>query len=171
MTDQHLKVTGHLVLDTMAFATGANMFALITLSDPVQMALIQAAFGFLTVTFGGVITLMLKRMERNVEQAKKAIVQTQEKMETLEKNTNSIKDELVRVTRSNALQEGETMGKEKADAKTQAKAEAKAEAAAAAPPAAPAAAPGVAPAPGQIPFSGASGTIELKATVHPPPKT
>jgi len=80
------------------------------MSDAVQVALIVAAvpavFGIVQTIIMNRHTRQLAQMQADAAKTQTAIEETNAAIVTLEKNTNSIKDELVRVTRNEALWEG-----------------------------------------------------------------
>lgn len=61
------------------------------MSDAVLIALITMVGALLTTALGVVNTLLMKKLAKDGEETKEAVA-------TLEKNTNSIKDALVKVT-------------------------------------------------------------------------
>ncbi len=77
------------------------------MSDAVTISLIAAVGAFTSAVLGMVNNAIAQRNSTHLAQAKDAIV-------TLEKNTNSIKDELVRVTASSEFAKGLKQGTENA---------------------------------------------------------
>lgn len=75
------------------------------MSDVVAVALISAIPGIFAATIGFVNNVLGRRNARHLEAQKDAIV-------TLEKNTNSIKDALVKVTGESEFAKGLKRGQE-----------------------------------------------------------
>jgi hypothetical protein len=69
------------------------------MSDPVIISLISGAFSFAAALLAFLNNMVAQRNSRHIAQARDAIV-------TLEKNTNSIKDALVRVTAESEYAKG-----------------------------------------------------------------
>jgi len=92
------------------------------MSDTVLIALIAASPSMVASLFGYLklrrITALTEKNEQHLAETKTALTETKTAIVTLEKNTNSIKDELVAVTRSAALAKGNLEGRAEAKAET-----------------------------------------------------
>ncbi len=74
------------------------------MTDTVTITLIGAVFSFFTAALSVVSAYINTRIKKDVKETKDAIV-------TLEKNTNSIKDDLVALTRKSSHAEGKLEGR------------------------------------------------------------
>lgn len=68
------------------------------MSEAVLIAMIGAVGLMVTALLSAITTLLVTRMQTELLRTKAAVVETQAAIVTLEKNTNSIKDALVKVT-------------------------------------------------------------------------
>ncbi len=68
------------------------------MTDAVTISLIGAILSFSTAVLGAIVALLTLKMKTAMSETRTAISETKDAMVFLEKNTNSIKDELVKVT-------------------------------------------------------------------------
>ena len=80
------------------------------MSDPVELAIIAGCVAVIPTILSFLTFLISKNNERHLAQMKDTVI-------TLEKNTNSIKDELVKVTGEAAFAKGLKSGQENPEQK------------------------------------------------------